>query len=189
MLKYVAPLKQQLHHLSGKVPERHKKRARKTAEGLGERFTDLADWVSSAMGTPVNIIIWVILVLSWTLIFWIHPALQYSNFMPTWFTSLPYNLPLNLTTTVAELFIGFLVAAASNRIERRNHQQMERLDRMEKQSLRMEHEHSKMIAELRDVIDDLHSHTTCTGHTTIGTPEEPPPPPQRKLRTPKEPAA
>ena len=34
--------------------------------------------------------------------------------LPAWFTSTGYNFPLNLITTVAELFIGFLVAAAAN---------------------------------------------------------------------------
>lgn len=150
---------------------------------LGERFTDIADWVSSAMGTPTNIILWLILVLGWTLVFAIHPALQNANFLPSWFTSQVYNFPLNLITTVAELFIGFLVAAASNRIERRNHQQMLRLDRMEKQMLRMEKEHGnelqslqEVIAEQHVLITELHTHVTCLGHTTIGDPTPPKPP-------------
>jgi hypothetical protein len=37
--------------------------------------------------------------------------------LPGWFTSTGYNFPLNLITTVAELFIGFLVAAAANRAQ------------------------------------------------------------------------
>jgi hypothetical protein len=41
-----------------------------------------------------------------------------SNFLPKWFTGTAYNFPLNLLTTVAELFIGFLVAAAANRSQR-----------------------------------------------------------------------
>ena len=35
-----------------------------------------------------------------------------------WFTSTGFNFPLNLVTTVAELYIGFLVGASSNRSER-----------------------------------------------------------------------
>ena len=89
---------------------------------LNERFTDVADWVSSAMGTPINIILWFLAVLAWFLLFAFNPGLQNSNFMPSWFTSLPFNLPLNLITTLAELYIGFLVAAAANRVERHNEQ-------------------------------------------------------------------
>jgi hypothetical protein len=37
--------------------------------------------------------------------------------LPGWFTSTGYNFLLNLITTVAELFIGFLVAAAANRAQ------------------------------------------------------------------------
>ena len=35
-----------------------------------------------------------------------------------WFTSNAWNFPLNTITTLAELYIGFLVAAAANRSER-----------------------------------------------------------------------
>lgn len=145
-------------------------------EQLTERFTDIADWVSSAMGTPANIIIWLILVLGWTFMFAIAPSLQNSNFLPGWFTSQSYNFPLNLVTTVAELFIGFLVAAASNRIERRNHQQIQQMERMERQNARMEREHGKMLDEMRGMMKDIHSHTYCLGHTTI-EPTLPPDPP------------
>lgn len=95
---------------------------------LNERFTDIADWVSSAMGTPLNIILWFLAVVAWFLLFAFNPGLQNSNFMPTWFTSLPFNLPLNLITTLAELFIGFLVAAAANRVERHNEELLRRID-------------------------------------------------------------
>jgi hypothetical protein len=37
---------------------------------------------------------------------------------PAWFTSFGFNFPLNLETTVAELYMGFLVGASSNRSER-----------------------------------------------------------------------
>jgi low affinity Fe/Cu permease len=45
-------------------------------------FDRIADYVSAAMGRPTNIMVWLVLVVGWT---------------------------------VAELFIGFLVAAAANR--------------------------------------------------------------------------
>lgn len=85
---------------------------------LNDRFTDFADWVSDAMGTPANILAWLIAVIGWTVLFGTHPALANTNFLPAWFTSQAYNFPLNLITTVAELFIGFLVAAAANRVQR-----------------------------------------------------------------------
>jgi len=58
------------------------------------------------------------LVLVWTFIFAFGgPHLASGNWLPQWFTSQGYNFPLNLVTTVAELFIGFLVAAAANRAQ------------------------------------------------------------------------
>jgi low affinity Fe/Cu permease len=70
------------------------------------------------MGRPKNIIFWLVLVLGWTLIFATHIVSATANFMPAWFTGQSYNFPLNIVTTVAELFIGFLVAAAANRSEK-----------------------------------------------------------------------
>ena len=81
-------------------------------------FERVADYVSAAMGRPTNIMVWLALVVAWTALFasgLVNPA---GTFLPGWFTSQGFNFPLNLITTVAELFIGFLVAAASNRSER-----------------------------------------------------------------------
>jgi low affinity Fe/Cu permease len=81
-------------------------------------FERIADYVSAAMGRPANIMVWLALVTGWTVLFAsgvVNPA---GTFLPGWFTSQGFNFPLNLITTVAELFIGFLVAAASNRSER-----------------------------------------------------------------------
>lgn len=82
------------------------------------KFQDFADWVSAAMGRPTNIIFWFVLVLAWTLVFAFgSPHIASGIWLPKWFTSQGYNFPLNLITTVAELFIGFLCAAASNRVQ------------------------------------------------------------------------
>src|ERR1700683_4928583 len=81
-------------------------------------FQRAADMVSYGMGTPLNIGIWIILVVGWTLLFALHIVNANGTFLPTWFTSTGYNFPLNLVTTVAELYIGFLVGASSNRSER-----------------------------------------------------------------------
>ena len=81
-------------------------------------FLKAANWVSEAMGRPTNIIFWLILVIIWTCIFAFGgPHLAGGTWLPAWFTSQGFNFPLNLITTVAELFIGFLVAAAANRAQ------------------------------------------------------------------------
>ena len=81
-------------------------------------FLKFANWVSEAMGRPTNIAFWFVLVVCWTLIFALGgPHLASGTWLPAWFTSSGYNFPLNLITTVAELFIGFLVAAAANRAQ------------------------------------------------------------------------
>jgi low affinity Fe/Cu permease len=81
-------------------------------------FDRTADYVSAAMGRPANIVVWLVLVGGWTLVFATGIVSANANFLPGWFTGTAFNFPLNLVTTVAELFIGFLVAAASNRSER-----------------------------------------------------------------------
>ena len=81
-------------------------------------FDRTADYVSAAMGRPANIMIWLVLVGGWTFLFAAHIVSANANFLPRWFTGTAFNFPLNLVTTVAELFIGFLVAAAANRSER-----------------------------------------------------------------------
>ena len=83
-------------------------------------FQRIADRVSYGMGTPLNIAIWLVVVLGWTLLFALSSSksIQGGTFLPKWFTSTGYNFPLNLVTTVAELYIGFLVGASSNRSER-----------------------------------------------------------------------
>jgi low affinity Fe/Cu permease len=81
-------------------------------------FLKFANWVSEAMGKPTNIAFWFVLVVCWTLVFALGGAhLASGTWLPAWFTSTGYNFPLNLITTVAELFIGFLVAAAANRAQ------------------------------------------------------------------------
>ncbi len=78
-------------------------------------FQKIADRVSYAMGTPTNIIIWLLAVGTWIAF---GPYIAGHNFLPVWFTSNSFNFPLNTVTTIAELYIGFLVGASSNRSER-----------------------------------------------------------------------
>jgi low affinity Fe/Cu permease len=93
------------------------KRPFKHNENVGV-FLRFANWISKVMGEPPNIIFWFILVTIWTCIFAFGgPRLASGDWLPSWFTSQGFNFPLNLVTTVAELFIGFLVAAAANRAQ------------------------------------------------------------------------
>lgn len=73
-------------------------------------FQRIADMVSYAMGTPTNIIIWLLAVGTWIAF---GPYIAAHNFLPNWFTSNSFNFPLNTVTTIAELYIGFLVGASS----------------------------------------------------------------------------
>ena len=85
-------------------------------------FQPIADRVSYGMGTPTYIAGWIVLVVGWTLLFAFGGTRNSASgtWLPVWFTSTGFNFPLNLVTTVAELYIGFLVGASSNRSERRN---------------------------------------------------------------------
>jgi low affinity Fe/Cu permease len=95
-------------------------------------FQRAADWTSAAMGRPANIVIWLIAVGVWTLIFALGGShISSGDWLPAWFTSQGFNFPLNLVTTVAELFIGFLVGAASNRSERNLEATLGRIEQLE----------------------------------------------------------
>jgi low affinity Fe/Cu permease len=97
-------------------------------------FLKVADYVSAAMGRPTNIIVWLIAVIAWTAIFAFGGShIAGGTWLPAWFTSQGFNFPLNLVTTVAELFIGFLVAAASNRSERNLEMTLARLSAQDQQ--------------------------------------------------------
>jgi len=63
------------------------------------------------MGTPVNIAVWILLVVVWTVLFSTQLVPANGSFLPSWFTSTGYNFPLNLVTKIAELYIGSLMGA------------------------------------------------------------------------------
>jgi low affinity Fe/Cu permease len=84
-------------------------------EGKPSAFQRLADTVSYAMGTPANIIFWLLAVAIWIAL---GPFIAGHAYLPAWFTSQAFNFPLNTVTTIAELYIGFLVGASTNRSER-----------------------------------------------------------------------
>jgi hypothetical protein len=51
-------------------------------------FDRFADWVSEAMGRPLNIAFWFVLIVGWTLIFALGGhKLSSGGWLPSWFTS------------------------------------------------------------------------------------------------------
>jgi low affinity Fe/Cu permease len=119
-------------------------------------FQRAADWTSAAMGRPANIVIWLVAVVAWTLTFAFGGSyISSGDWLPAWFTSQGFNFPLNLVTTVAELFIGFLVAAASNRSERNLEATLGRIEQLErsvdeqaKTSLALLQSNTKLITQM-----------------------------------------
>jgi len=93
-----------------------------------------------------------VLVIGWTALFASGIVSPAGTFLPGWFTSQGFNFPLNLITTVAELFIGFLVAAASNRSERNLNRTLAAIAQQE--------------AQIRDVEDGLRLDLTANTDLT-----------------------
>jgi low affinity Fe/Cu permease len=130
-------------------------------------FDRFADWVSEAMGRPLNIAFWFVLILVWTLIFALGgPELSSGSWLPSWFTSQGYNFPLNLITTVAELFIGFLVATAANRAQNALTALLDKIDTQEQQIEATEANIVRLIEENTEIISDIHSLTTQVAKDT-----------------------
>jgi low affinity Fe/Cu permease len=124
-------------------------------------FDRFADWVSEAMGRPLNIAFWFVLVVAWTLIFALGGhKLSSGTWLPTWFTSQGYNFPLNLITTVAELFIGFLVATAANRAQNALTALLDKIDMQEEQIETTEANIVTLIKENTDLTSEIHTLTT-----------------------------
>src|SRR5580658_5396894 len=124
-------------------------------------FQRIADKVSYGMGTPLNIAIWLVVVLGWTLLFALSSSksIQGGTFLPQWFTSTGYNFPLNLVTTVAELYIGFLVGASSNRSERNLEDTLARIDQQEKQIQAVESALSIALRENTELTKEVKANT------------------------------
>ena len=130
-------------------------------------FDRFADWVSEAMGRPYNIAFWFVLVAGWTLIFALGgPHLANGSWLPTWFTSQGYNFPLNLVTTVAELFIGFLVATAANRAQNALTALLDKIDMQEEQIGATEANIVTLMRENTEIIRQIHTLTTQVAKDT-----------------------
>jgi low affinity Fe/Cu permease len=135
-------------------------------EGAFQRF---ADWVSEAMGSPVNIVFWAVLVIIWTAIFAFGgPHLASGSWLPAWFTSQGFNFPLNLITTVAELFIGFLVATASNRAQRALTALLNRIELQEEQIRTVEASLTAQLAQNTELTTEVHKLTAAIHERILG---------------------
>jgi low affinity Fe/Cu permease len=121
-------------------------------------FQRTADYVSAAMGRPTNIMIWLVAVVAWTAVFALGgPHLASGTWLPAWFTSQGFNFPMNLITTVAELFIGFLVAASANRSERNLEATLARLATMEQANGTLEAEQAALLRENTELTKEVHA--------------------------------
>jgi low affinity Fe/Cu permease len=132
-------------------------------------FDRFADWVSEAMGRPLNIAFWFVLIVAWTLLFALGgPRLSSGSWLPQWFTSQGYNFPLNLITTVAELFIGFLVATAANRAQNALTALLDKIDMQEQQIEATEANIVLLVRENTSLTSQIHALTTkVAGHTGL----------------------
>jgi hypothetical protein len=147
----------------GNVDVSRKAHGRRKSKGPDEEpvFQRVADRVSYGMGTPLNIAIWLVLVLGWTLLFALSSSksIQGGTFLPQWFTSTGYNFPLNLVTTVAELYIGFLVGASANRSERNLEATLARIDDQERQIQEVESALSDALNENTELTKAVKANT------------------------------
>jgi low affinity Fe/Cu permease len=131
-------------------------------------FQRAADRVSYGMGTPLNICIWIVLVVGWTLIFALHIVSAKGTFLPDWFTSTGYNFPLNLVTTVAELYIGFLVGASSNRSERNLEATLARISAQDEQINSVEIRLSEALQQNTALTTEIHELTKVIHEAVCG---------------------
>lgn len=94
---------------------------------LDEKFTGIADRVSEGMGKWQVTAVSVVIVALWL------AAGPFFHFSDTW------QLMVNTPTTILEMWVGFLLAAAANRAEKRNrmlHENMLALVRKEERELK-----------------------------------------------------
>lgn len=132
-------------------------------------FQRAADWTSAAMGRPANIMIWLVAVIVWTLTFALGGKhIASGDWLPAWFTSQGFNFPLNLITTVAELFIGFLVGAASNRSERNLEATLGRIEQLERSADEQAKASLALLRSNTDVIAQIHQLQTAANRMLGG---------------------
>jgi low affinity Fe/Cu permease len=124
-------------------------------DSLFQRF---ADWVSEAIGSATNLVVWLVLVVGWVSVFAFGgPHLASGRWLPAWFTSQGFNFPLNLVTTVIELFVGFLVATASNRSQRALTALLTRIESQEAQMREVEENLADQLQQNTDLTAEVHT--------------------------------
>lgn len=107
---------------------------------INEQFTDIADMISEGMGKWWVTVISVIIVLIWLI------SGPFFHFSDTW------QLIINTPTTILEMWIGFLIAAAANRVEKRNRELHEQMFKLEQTVLSLV---QKEEQELEQIEHDL----------------------------------
>lgn len=90
---------------------------------IDETYTRIADWTSEWAGRWPHFAFWFVAMLAW---FALGPAMDYSN---TW------QLIANTPTTLVELFLGILILAAANRVEKRMFQILDQIESLEERLL------------------------------------------------------
>jgi hypothetical protein len=118
------------------------------APQMSKLFQKLADGLSFILTTWHNFVIWVILVVVWIAA---GPWIASHNFLPDWFTSNAFNFPLNTVTTLAELYIGFLLGVNAARIQRA---QDEHTEYMQKEIDHMKAELDKLCDHLLPKVEE-----------------------------------
>jgi hypothetical protein len=131
-------------------------------KSFNDRFVDIADKVSYAIGTPVNIGFWIFAVVLWIAL---GPYFASHSFLPSWFTSNGFNFPLNTVTTLAELYIGFLVAAATNRAQKALTQLFDHMmkslenDEIVQENLtKLIQDNTILTQQVHDLTNEIHEH-------------------------------
>ncbi len=120
-------------------------------------FQRIADKVSFGMGTPQNIVFWLVAVGAWIAL---GPYFAHHNFLPAWFTSNGFNFPLNTVTTILEMFIGYLVGASANRSERNLENTLAAIGQQEQQIREVENELRQEMAANTALTEQVHELTT-----------------------------
>lgn len=124
MLKYVAPIEQQLHHIAGRIPKRSQPNSmtsHELDETTGQR---LAEHTASILGSWRFIGIQAAAMAIWILI----NTLAFLNVIR--FDAFPFVF-LNLTMSAEAAFTGPILLIAANVGAIRDHKQYDRMERME----------------------------------------------------------
>lgn len=111
---------------------------------MSDFFQKLADKISIILTTWQNFMIWVVLVVVWIAL---GPYLQNHDFLPGWFISNGFNFPLNTVTTLAELYIGFLLGINSARIQK---EQDRHSEMMKEEITHMKNELDELVEHIRN---------------------------------------